>query len=40
MLIVLVGVVLLVNYGPAISEFIVNAIGQAAGAVPAPTSTG
>lgn len=40
MLIALAGIVLLLNYGPAIIEFVVNCVGQAAGAVPAPTSAG
>lgn len=39
MLVVLAGVVLLINYGPAIGEFMGNFLGQAIGAVPAPTST-
>ena len=40
MLVVLLGIVLLINYAPAIGELIANYIGQAVGAVPAPTSTG
>ena len=39
MLVVLVGVVLLINYGPAIGEFMGNFLGQAVGAVPAPAPT-
>lgn len=39
MLVVLLGIVL-INYAPAIGELIANYIGQAVGAVPAPTSTG
>ncbi|MGP7961771.1 nuclease-related domain-containing protein [Sanguibacter sp. A246] len=40
MLVAFLGFVLLVNYGPAIGEFIGDLLGQAIGAVPAPTPAG